>query len=201
MDFNEQERKHYDDVRASAKHKLNSVSHENRNVTLVNALQWVNELRHICTLGTIDRSAVQTLEGKIRSKLPWTQAAAQARFDQFDEAGLAKCSKCSQDLTTSLSSETDIDHAEEPRMEEFLDLLCYTCFHARAGARNYVKVCNNLPRCTVQTSVQAASSSLSARSYSGTDVPTKIQKLLQDLSETPKGIKRFDCLIIYDCEC
>ncbi|MCJ1252016.1 hypothetical protein MMC30_009254 [Trapelia coarctata] len=139
LEFNEQERKHYDKVKTSTKHKLASVCHENRSVTLMNALQWVNELRHICTMGIKDRGAIQTLEEKARSKPAWNQAAAQTRFDIFDEAGLARCSECSQDLASSLSSETDVEHVEEPRMEEFLDLLCSSCFLARSGARNFVK--------------------------------------------------------------
>lgn len=196
LDFNEQERKHYDSVRTSTKQKLALVSLENRNVTLMNALQWVNELRHICTMGIVDRSAIPTLEEKARSTSTWNQAAAQIRFDQFDEAGLAKCSDCSQDLTSSLSSETDAEHVEEPRMEEFLDLLCSSCFHAKAGARNFVKVCNHLPRCPVQTPVQATPNNSFSGFYRGSDIPTKVQRLLQDLSETPKGIKRLVTLCL-----
>ena len=193
LDFNEQERKHYDVVKTSTKHKLDSVSHENRSVTLMNALQWVNELRHICTTGIIDRGAVQTLEEKTRSKIPWSQPAAQIRFDQFDQAGLAKCSnpECSQDLSSSLSSETDMEHMEEPRMEELLDLLCSSCFHASSGrSSNWVKICNHLPMCPVPVSAQSQPTSLSGGLYAGPDVPTKIQRLLDDLSETPEGIKR-----------
>lgn len=203
LDFNEQERKHYDNVKTSTKHKLGSVSHENRNVTLMNALEWVNELRHICTMGIIDRKAIRTLDRKARSKVPWSQAVAQARFDQFDQVGMAKCSnpECSQDLTSSLSSETDLEHVEEPRMEEFLDLLCSSCFHARSRSNKFVKVCNHLPRCPAQRSVQAAPISTSSGFYEGSDVPTKIQKLLQDLSETPKDIKRFAPLHLFTSAC
>ncbi|KAL8693513.1 MAG: hypothetical protein Q9218_001670 [Villophora microphyllina] len=115
----------------------------------LNALKLVNQLRLICNHGLQCNGATQLALTLPMTRQPWTQKAAQLRFDHLDEVGLAKCSNpsCNQDLASALSSEMDHEHEDEPYVEEGLMVLCAACYADRPKNRlGYLRVCNHLPR-------------------------------------------------------
>lgn len=205
LDFSDQELQYYQRVKSKTMLTINSVRDEAGGARFINALQWVNELRLICNHGTTNQKAVRELEGLPIPRAGWSEGEAQRRFDQLDRVGLAKCSnpECNRDLSSELSSETDTEHADEPRFEESLELLCSSCFQNRSGrAGKFFKVCNHLPRRSVnavalavpKTSTYAEEISPTRGSLSpGREgsIPSKIQRLVDDLSKTPDDIKRF----------
>lgn len=193
LDFSEQEKEYHELVKNSTRRKIRLIEGNNGSAAFMNVLQWVNELRLICNHGTRNQKAVLGLKEAAPTTSKWTEQEAQTRFDQLDQVGLAKCSnpECSQDLTSALSSETDTDHIDEPRFEESLELLCSSCFLDRSGrAGKFFKVCNHLPRRTMIPSGQDTPSAFFGPDVEG-NIPSKILKLVQDLSDTPERIKRF----------
>lgn len=204
LDFSEQEQQYYQYVKSKALHTINSVNNTSDSARFINALQWVNQLRLICNHGITNQKAVEELEDRPISRPGWSGEEAQKRFDQLDNAGLAKCSnpECNRDLSSALSSEIDTEHADEPRFEESLELLCSSCFQNRSGrAGKFFKVCNHLPRSPVNAVAPAlpktsskAEKTLPARGYLSPgregNIPSKIRELVRDLSETPDDIKR-----------
>ena len=193
LDFNDQERHYYERIKTSTMQKLNLVDGESSSVNFINALKWVNELRLICNHGLTNKKAIQILEKTLPVRPAWSELDAQIRFNQLDQAGLAKCSNpsCFQDLTSALSSEMDTQHVDEPRIEESLELLCSSCFASRVGRANkFFKVCNHLPRCSSNNPTQDNQADESFGFYKGDETPSKIQRLVKDLLKTPEGIKR-----------
>lgn len=205
LDFSDLELQHYKRVKDKTLHTINSVTDTTSSARFINALQWVNELRLICNHGTTNHKAVRELEGIKVTRPGWSEEEAQKRFDQLDLAGLAECSnpECNRDLSSALSSETDGEHDDEPRFEESLELLCSSCFQNRSGrAGKFFKVCNHQPRRPVKAVALAVPNTFS---YAGetlqmrgslspgseSNIPSKIQRLVQDLSETADDIKRF----------
>ena len=197
LNFTAEEAAYYKLIKAKTRRKIDSVSFDPRGGAFFNALQWVNELRLICNHGVIDHKALQVLESLPVDRSVFSNKEAQSRFDQLDLVGLAKCSnpECSQDLASSTLNETNIDKDdkdEEPRIEESLELLCWSCFKSRSGkVGKFLRVCNHLPRCPLH---EAALESQSVKSQglvrSGT-TPNKLQRVINDLLETPDNIKRF----------
>lgn len=204
LDFSEQEQQYYQYVKSKTLHTINSVNNASDSARFINALQWVNQLRLICNHGITNQKAVEEFDGLPVSRPGWSGEEAQKRFDQLDNVGLAKCSnpECNRDLSSALSSETDTEHADEPRFEESLELLCSSCFQNRSGrAGKFFKVCNHLPRSLVNAVALAlpetssyAERILPARGYLSPgkegNIPSKIRELVRDLSETPDDIKR-----------
>ena len=203
LEFTEEEWQYYEKVQAVTKRTIDAATGENGGATFINALQWVNELRLICNHGVKSGKITQDLPNISANVSRWTEQEAQARFNHLDQVGLAKCSnpECCNDLSSALSSETDTEHADEPRLEESLELLCSLCFHARSGrAGKFFKVCNHLPRRplnivalgTQQKLADEKSTTASLLDFtSGGIIPSKIKRLVQDLSETPEDVKRF----------
>lgn len=205
LNFSDQEMEYYNRVKSTVLHTISSVNDTTSSARFINALQWVNELRLICNHGTTNQKAVRELEGLKVTRPGWSEEEAQKRFDQLDLVGLAKCSnpECNQDLSSALSSETDREHDDEPRFEESLELLCSTCFQNRSGrAGKFFKVCNHQPRRPVKAVALAvpntssyAEEKIPLRGLLGPgregNIPSKIQRLVQDLSETADDIKRF----------
>ena len=175
------------------KHKLDAATQERNSTMFINSLHWLNELRLICNHGTTNRKAVNVLENNRPSRQTWTAVEAQIRFDQLDQNGLARCCnpECSQDLTSAPSSETETPHVDEPHIEESLELLCSFCFDGQARkATNFFAVCNHLRKCSKHATQHDGSIDRSSGLYMGADTPSKIRRLVNDLSDTPEGIKR-----------
>ena len=195
LDFSDQEREYYQSVRASTLRHINAVDQATSGASFLNALHRVNELRLICNHGITNRKAVNNEEEVITAMPAWGGREAQLGFDQLEQAGLAICSnpECLQDLASALSSEADTKHLEEPRIVESqsLELFCSCCFHGRTGRSQRVfQVCNHLPRCSSRDIAQVTQPSQSSGLDWGVDTPSKIQRLLVDLSATPDDVKR-----------
>ena len=202
LDFNTQELELYQRVKAKTLCNLELVGEENRSATFLNALKWVNELRLICNHGITNLKETHNSEERPPA---WSMQMAQARFDQLEAVGLAKCSnaKCCQDLSSALSIETGAEHEDEPWIGESLELWCSLCFKGQAQtATNVFKICNHLPRrsqkhdtqdgdakTTFETDSQGPSILVAPKKDDR--LPTKVRRLLQDLLETPDNTKRF----------
>ena len=201
LEFNQREWEDYQRVKAKTLSNLKTASLENRGAAFFNALKWVNELRLICIHGM----ATPKETHKLREKPPaWNLQEAQARFNQLDLVGLAKCSNanCCQDLSSALSSETGAEHEDEPWIGESMEVWCSLCFKGHGKtAFKFFKICNHLPRRLHQkdscdedgkTSLGTASAGPSSLVAPKKDeiLPTKLRRLLQDLVETPEDIKR-----------
>lgn len=206
LDFSPQELQYYKRVRSNTLRTIESVNGGSDDTAKFNnTLQWVHQLRLICNHGMTNQKVVTALEELPLLKPRWSEQEAQRRFDHLDRVGLAKCSDpdCNRDLSSTLSSETDAEHDDEPRFEESLELLCSLCYQNRSGrARKFFKVCNHLPRRHVNAVAPAIEGKSSYLGEIQTkrgplspgrvcDIPSKIQRLLRDLSETPDDIKRF----------
>lgn len=202
LEFNVQEWEYYQRIKAKTLYNLETVSRENGGATFLNALKWVNELRLICNHGVTTPKETHSSEAKPPA---WSMQEAQARFDQLEAVGLAKCSNadCCRDLSSALSSETGEEHEDEPWIGETLELWCSLCFKGQGQiATKVFKICNHLPRCSqkntaqdknAKTSLELDSSGPSSLviSKKGDRLPTKVRRLLQNLLETPEEIKRF----------
>lgn len=134
----------------------------------------------------------------------WNVQEAQARFDQLEEIGLAKCSNiaCCQDLSSALSSEMGVEHEDEPWIGESLELWCSLCFKGQDTAPTKVfRVCNHLPRRSRGQYTKDKEDESSAESnppapsnpmvFDNNDhLPTKVERLLRDLLDTREDTKR-----------
>lgn len=203
LEFTEQEKEYYQQVQASTLHKIDSTYATNSGATFFNTLKWLNELRLICNHGLANRKAIANLKDIPAESLTWTAQEAQASFDQLDEVGLAKCSnaECRQDLSSALSSETDSEHEDEPWINVLLELWCSSCVEKDANTSRRFKICNHLPRNHKHRIVPDTPVSMTFEPYTTTgqkrlttkaaeNVPSKIKRVVQDLCDTPDGIKR-----------
>ncbi|KAF6235258.1 hypothetical protein HO173_006452 [Letharia columbiana] len=200
LEFNQQEWEDYQRVNAMTLNNLQTAGQDIHGAAFFNALKWVNELRLICNRRM--KTPIETQRSEERPPA-WSIRQAQARFDQLDEVGLAKCSNpsCCQDLSSALSSATGAEHEDEPWIGESLELWCSLCFKdmGKTAIKN-VKICNHLPRRSQkQDARDGGGKNLLEDGSSGPStlvtpkkddrVPTKVRRLLQDLLETPEYIK------------
>ena len=202
LDFSREEWEDYQRVRTQTRHKLDGIGEEGEGTKFLNALKWVNELRLICIHGMRNPKATQSIEANPPA---WSLQEAQARFDQLDEVGLAKCSNyaCCEDLSSALSSDTGVEHEDDPWISESLELWCSICFKSRGKTNtNVLKICNHLPRRSQkQDAIDEEDETFLENDPSprpslitamkGERLPTKVRRLLQDLSKAPEGTKRF----------
>lgn len=197
VDFSDVERCHYEKVKDGTLHRIDSANQGKPGATFLNALKWVNELRLVCNHGVANRHTIKTFEQEPVAEVGWGKPEAQDNFDRLDQAGLAKCSKCGQDLASTM---TDEDHCDEPSISETLELLCSFCVGCEGeSAARLIKVCNHLPRCSARapTTIDCSQDSgkdftirhgqtLLARGYT----PSKIKRVVQDLVDSPGTVKR-----------
>lgn len=181
LELTHQEQLEYERIRANTKASLDLIDPSKNSLGLVNTLQWINELRLMCSHGRRDFKETMQLP-------PWIQAVAQRRFDQLEQAGLARCASCQQDLSSVASTDDDSSHDEDPWLAESLDLLCSACYKPspKDGERR-MRICNRIPRHLKQTDELTGNKALTNQSAS---LPTKLRVLIEDLKGTPTGIKR-----------
>lgn len=210
LDFSREEWEGYQRVKSQTLHNLDNVGGQDGGTRFLNALKWVNELRLMCTHGTMNFKETQRIE---ELPPPWSVQEAQARFDQLDGVGLAKCSNaaCCQDLSSALSTETDAEHEDEPFIGESLELWCSLCSKDYGNTATKVfKICNHLPRRSQKQVVRGKNKKCLETDSSGPSslialkehdrLPTKVKRLLQDLLETPEDTKRFAVTLFLDSE-
>ena len=203
LEFNDQEKQYYREVQSSTLHKIGLANSKNSGAIFLNTLKWVNELRLICNHGITNRKTIANLEDGPADKPLWNAQEAQARFDQLDGVGLAKCSntECGQDLSSAVSSETDSEHDDEPWITESLELWCSSCAEQTRNKSLVFKICNHLPRKDKDSVVPDTQASRAFEPYTSaaqkkliveaqSDVPSKIRKVVQDLCDTRDDIKR-----------
>ena len=200
LEFSMEEWENYQRVKNHTVYNLDNVG-EGGSTKFLNALKWVNELRLMCIHGMRNHKEIQEIEKNPELNVQ----EAQARFDQLDGVGLAKCSNaaCCQDLSSALSSETGAEHEDEPWIGESLELWCSQCFKNQGTTDNKIfKICNHLPRRSQKqdavdneskTTLEIDSSGPSGLLTPKKDkrLPTKVRRLLQDLLEAPEDTKRF----------
>ena len=207
LNFNDQEWQYYREVQTSTLRKIDLANSTNSSAIFLNTLKWVNELRLICNHGITNKKTVSSLGKGPTDKSSWNAQEAQARFDQLDGVGLAKCSngECGLDLSSALSSETDSEHEDEPWITESLELWCSSCFRQIKNISKFFKICNHLPRKSKDPIVQDTQASRTFESYTSkaqrklmseapSNVPSKIKRVVQDLCETPDDVKRLGAL-------
>jgi hypothetical protein len=193
LDFRPSERQHYEFVRASATKCLREASENGHRKAFLNALHRVNELRLICNHGIKDEHFVEHVEAIDSANSAWTPKAAQTLFDEMEMAGVALCSdpQCGQDLSSRMSSETDMQRMEEPRLAEPSNLFCSTCFEGiTSQSCSFHMVCNHLPRCPSVKTQESISKSSSGFGKVPGELPTKIEAVVKDLGELTEGTKR-----------
>lgn len=202
LHFNEHEWEHYCRARSKALDTLKGAGEHSPGATLLNALQWINELRLICNHGTMKMKGITQI---FEEPSAWSMQEAQIRFDQLEAVGLATCSnaECCQDLSSALSSETGAEHEDEPWIGESLELWCSVCFKGQGQvATKAFRVCNHLPRRPQNDGARNEDPKTSSNTkYSvppslgipdrDNRLPTKVNRLLSDLLETPDDTKRF----------
>lgn len=202
LDFDTDELEEYQRIKTKTLYNLDNVGGSRGGTEFINALKWVNELRLMCNHGPRNPKETHKIEGPPPA---WSLQEAQARFNQLEVVGLAKCSNsaCLQDLSSALSSETGAEHEDEPYIGESLEIWCSLCFKGWGNTvTKAFRICNHLPRRSQEqddrneddrTSFDTASSgSSSLTAFQKNDrLPTKVKRLLQDLLETPEDTKRF----------
>lgn len=202
LEFSTEELEDYQRVKNQTVYQLDNVGGEGGGTKFLNALKWVNELRLMCIHGMKDSGETYKFE---KHPLAWSVQEAQARFNQLDGVGLAKCSNaaCCRDLSSAESSETGADNEDEPWISESLELWCSLCFKGQSKMDTKIlQICNHLPRCPQkhgavdEEGMSFPKPDSSARTSLLTPknddrLPTKVRKLLQDLIATPEDTKRF----------
>ena len=193
LDFRDNERQHYEFLKASATKCISQASEKVHRTAFLNALHRVNELRLICNYGIKDKDKFEQLETTDALGSVWSAEAAQTLFDEMETANIALCSnaECGQDLSSRMSSETDMHRIEEPRLGELSTLFCSTCFEENVNkSYGFYTVCNHLPRCaSTKMQKNVPTSSLHFEKVPG-ELPTKIEAIVKDLGELAEGTKR-----------
>ena len=196
VEFGRQERLHYEKVKAQAVRRINDAAGQTSASIFLNALHHVNELRLVCNLGVRKEGGLSDAGASATGQTQWTAAIAQKLFDEMSDVGLAVCSEpsCGQDLSSALSSETDMQRLEEPHLGESSELLCSNCFQTHGNRPStFFAVCNHLPRCLSTRNVHESTEQFQDQYQSTERLPSKIVSLLRDLSEVPEGLKRLAC--------
>ena len=193
LDFSPNERQHYEIVKASATQCINEASEKAHRKAFLNALHRVNELRLTCNHGIKDKNIAENPEVADIGDSVWTAEAAQTLFDEMETAGIALCSniQCGQDLSSKMSSETDMQSMEEPRLGESSDLFCSACFEGRPNQScRFYTICNHLPRCASAKKQENTAMTSSIFDKTTKELPTKIEAVVKDLLDLAEGTKR-----------
>lgn len=194
LEFTDQELQLYETVRHSAKRRISMAANNKDPSAFLNALHRVNELRLICNHGVRDGAAIESSDFADTTALDWNMEAAQILFDEMENAGIALCSapQCREDLSSKLSSETDPQKSDEPRLDRLSNLFCSTCSrHLEEGANGFYSVCHHLPRCRSVKPTRAKSPVSSVLDWDCKELPTKIAAVVKDLCEAAPGVKRY----------
>jgi SWI/SNF-related matrix-associated actin-dependent regulator of chromatin subfamily A3 len=193
LDFSPSERRHYELVKASATQCISEASEKAHRKAFLNALHRVNELRLICNHGIKNKNMIGTVDNTDIRDSAWTAEAAQTLFDEMETAGIALCSNphCAQDLSSRMSSETDMKRMEEPRLGESANLFCSTCFEGLVNQScTFYTICNHLPRCSSTKTYENAPTVSSIFDQVPGELPTKIEAVVKDLGDLAEGTKR-----------
>lgn len=193
LELEVRERDHYEMVKAQAAQRITTIDSQNNALTFLNALHYVNELRLVCNHGVRRKGDLKQIAVAKSARPTLTAETAQDLFDEMCETGLAVCSDpdCRQDISSTMSSEADMNRMEEPHLADTSELLCSVCFKGRESKfGTFFTVCNHLPRCAFAKAdhdMLPWSRTIQERPER---LPTKIETLIQDLTEVAVGVKR-----------
>ena len=134
----------------------NAINGNEKVVSQLNVLPWINSLRMICNLGVRAKTPQTSLNGD-----RWDLRAAQEMFNGLITAGAAACQMCSLDLGSVATEVADqvSDTSTQPQLSSCSYLICRPCLEKSA---------DGAPRCCHYPShqmlpVSTLSSSLSMR--------------------------------------
>ena len=196
LELASEERQYYQNVKDNTLHEIDAVLSKAETGTCLNALQLITTLRLICNHGVLEE-AKYSADTKV--ELNWAADLAQEAFENLRDTGQAFCVDCRQDLSFSMTDAIDCEDSctLQPRVSKDLQIQCSSCFEQQPKAcRDFLSVCNHLPKCANSGASGITTPNLSCESYDPLDrgrptrVSSKIRSLLASLSEITTGEKR-----------
>jgi SWI/SNF-related matrix-associated actin-dependent regulator of chromatin subfamily A3 len=202
LEFSSAERKVYNEAKdrtATLLDNAMSAEYAQRGVYL-NALQWLNTLRLICSHGIIDSKETGSGLGINDNDCLtiWDQSTAQKALNNMICAGAALCVACGSELSEINIDEVSADIAELDRLEDTresyrarlsqcLFLLCGSCVSKSESSEH--SACSHNPKCpTFEVSLESSSvlkPALETQISEPIDdnTPTKLKALVKDLQK------------------
>lgn len=169
LDFSAAEQRLYDHVKEFVSSGvLDDESHQ------PNALICINDLRQICNLG---------VHARIKSDSPvsttWNSEAAQDAFNSLIAMGKATCSSCSTGLESAVAEVADqTSDSTQPYLFSCLTLVCGRCREGNSVSCPHKPQHQAVPVTTIASSAMTTDIT---QANAATELPTKIQSLLDDL--------------------
>ena len=194
LELSQDERTHYESVKNSTIHKIDSVLDGSEPKSCLNALQMITTLRLICNHGVGEK---ERNTPDFESEMRWGIESAQQAFESLRDTGQAYCMRCRQDLSFIMADASDCGDtfALQPRVSKDFQILCPSCIDQQPQAcHSFLSVCNHLPRCP--SSLSSGIATPNTDGYNVLDgeqpasVPTKIRSLLTSLGRSKEGEKR-----------
>lgn len=172
LDFSAAEQTLYNRVKDST---LSAISDEESHQP--NALVCINNLRQICNLG---------VHAQIKSDSPgpnaWNAEVAQDAFNSLIAMGKAICSSCSANLESAAAEVADqTSDSTQPYLYSCLTLVCGRC---REGLNTSCPHAPQHEAAPVTTLASSASAVDVLQATNSTELPTKVQSLLDDLEKS-----------------
>lgn len=192
LDFSAEEHEVYESAKLRTIQLLdnaNAIDYTKRK-TYLNALQWLNALRLICNHGIMHstREIAQVAVDKSVRSGTWSQASAQAVFENMLSAGAAICVGCSLDLTEVRYANNDLPTTKvpKPQLSECMFLLCSSCLLRRHTDSSTSSACPHSPKCpSMGVSLTRSTITTQLRRdipmMKPAEVPTKLKALLANI--------------------
>lgn len=187
LTFSQEEREHYDNVKAQTIHKLDLALDRSRANNCINALQWLTALRLSCNHGReIHRPTL--VENNV-----WNEEIAAKAFENLVDNEEAICQQCNQDLSPRLIEAIEEEAVPSSHIQicqSFL-LLCASCFGQRPRTpEQYLPICTHTPRCSQPESVADTGPNSSDQVTGNRTKPSiKVKSLMADLFNLDHGRK------------
>ncbi|KAH6869114.1 SNF2 family N-terminal domain-containing protein [Thelonectria olida] len=154
----------------------------------MNALQKINALRLICTIGhsSLGNDFGPVSNEDVAPEAGWTSAASGRALDQFPMLGLSTICVGCQELTDTAAQEPE--NLVSVHLTKCLRLWCIECFSTLTSD---TRLCHCEPVCpSAKLSLHSPSLTGSLPLRAGRkEFPTKIRALVRDLREQPGGTK------------
>ena len=196
LEMAQDERIHYENMKNSTIHKIDSVIDGSEPKSCLNALQMITMLRLICNHGVSEQ---ERNNPDIDNEVRWGAESAQQAFESLRDTGQACCMHCRQDLSFIMADASDCGDTFtlQPRVSKDFQILCPSCTDQQPQAcHSFISVCNHLPRCPFSLSSGIATPDTMCDGYDSlngersTPVPTKIKSLIASISASKEGEKR-----------
>jgi SNF2 family DNA or RNA helicase len=196
VEFSPTEKALYDTIRQQTIRKIDdALQHElelSTSGVYVNVLQQLESMRLICNLGLHYQSRHEKKFS--HESLNWS-VVAQETFNTQREMELIICSQCSSVLDLTGTYMDDVAQ-EPPLFSQCLKYACPNCTRRLRSAKQKM-VCGHMPRCSVapvsifdSTLEEAPGHLASSPKDSPTELPSKVNALIDDLQQQPSDVKR-----------